>query len=640
MDKIISFDIWDTILKRKCHPEETKLHTCKYIFIKYNNLLKNDYKNIYKILKERNKIEEEISNKNIKLGKDGEYKISDVFNMLLSRIFKLPSTITDELVNEEICKEKSVIYLNPDILPIFEKYKDYKKYCISDFYFGNAHLKELLDSVNVPVKFEKIYSSCDYLLNKRSGNLYKLVEEELKITPENHIHVGDNPYVDIDVANSLGISTIKIDNTSHFDFTCAEKRPFNFNLNSILKNSENMENKLYNIGVTLSPLLYFFVHKIIEHTTINNIEKVFYCTREGETFIKIHKLIQSSSLYTSKISNCEILEVSRMATFSPSLNEFTISELLRLWSQYRSQNLIALFKTLDIDINKYLKYINKYNIDIEEFIDLPFFDFSVQELLNDADFLKEINSELSTKRAELIKYISNLNIFNDTTPLFIVDIGWRGTIQDNLAHIFKNKEISGYYYTLFDFYNLQPKNTHKKSFITNKKTVLEDVAPMITLLEMLFNPESGSVVRYKDGQALRKVKPTESNLVKNYTSHIQEGLFAGAKLINEYLETHPYLSDEFEDYICNIIHRTKTSPPKDLIEIYYKLVHNDTFGTGNYVYKKMKLSWLTKINIFKTRNLLLKEEWREAFMIHNNIHILKYILNFKSLLRKTLKRSN
>ena len=35
MDKIISFDIWDTIIKRKCHPEEIKLHTAKYIVLKY-----------------------------------------------------------------------------------------------------------------------------------------------------------------------------------------------------------------------------------------------------------------------------------------------------------------------------------------------------------------------------------------------------------------------------------------------------------------------------------------------------------------------------------------------------------------------------------------------------------------------------
>ena len=55
MAKIISFDIWDTIIKRKCHPEETKLATSRYIILKYEKELKDKYKNIYEILKEEMK---------------------------------------------------------------------------------------------------------------------------------------------------------------------------------------------------------------------------------------------------------------------------------------------------------------------------------------------------------------------------------------------------------------------------------------------------------------------------------------------------------------------------------------------------------------------------------------------------------
>ncbi len=51
MAKIISFDIWDTILKRKCHPEEIKLHTANYLMLKHEQNLKEKYKNIYEILK-------------------------------------------------------------------------------------------------------------------------------------------------------------------------------------------------------------------------------------------------------------------------------------------------------------------------------------------------------------------------------------------------------------------------------------------------------------------------------------------------------------------------------------------------------------------------------------------------------------
>ena len=46
MAKIISFDIWDTILKRKCHPEEIKLYTANYLMLKHEQNLKEKYKDI------------------------------------------------------------------------------------------------------------------------------------------------------------------------------------------------------------------------------------------------------------------------------------------------------------------------------------------------------------------------------------------------------------------------------------------------------------------------------------------------------------------------------------------------------------------------------------------------------------------
>ena len=66
MQKIISFDIWDTIIKRKCHPEEVKLATARYIILKYENKLKDEYKDIYTILKKRDDIEEKECKRNKK----------------------------------------------------------------------------------------------------------------------------------------------------------------------------------------------------------------------------------------------------------------------------------------------------------------------------------------------------------------------------------------------------------------------------------------------------------------------------------------------------------------------------------------------------------------------------------------------
>lgn len=639
MRNIITFDIWDTIIKRKCHPEEIKLYTANYIFLNYEKEVKNEYKDIYKILKKRNEIEAEICLENKKKGYDDECKIIDVFKRLQEEIFKdKKQDISEELLRAEIEQEKRCIFINPDILPIFEKYKNLKMYCISDFYMGEDSLKELLDYLELPVKIEKIYSSADYLLNKKTGNLYKKAEEEIGIKPEEHIHVGDNQYSDIEVANKLGIETIKTTKIE-FDFVPERGRRFNFDLNTVKRKENLKEDKLFNVGLELSPLLYFFGYSIIEYAIKNKIKTVYYQTREGETFIKIHEMIQKNNPFGMELPKSEIMEVSRMATFSASLKEFSIAELLRLWSQYREQSVKALFKTLAIDINKYKDFMVKYDIDIEEKILFPWFDTRIQQLCKDCEFANKIQVDLENKRKELMMYFKDkMGIEDDNKPLFIVDIGWRGTIQDNLCYLYPNKKIGGYYLALYDYYNLQPENSYKISYLDDKEIRDKEIASMITLLEWIYNPGTGSVTGYNQGKAIRKAKTDETDIVNKYIKPIQEGMFAGAEIINEYMKYHPYESIETKDYVYALIKKIKTNPSKELIEAYYSMVFNDTFGTAEYVKKDDKLSNLERINIFKCRNMLRDEPWKEAFIVYNNIGYMNTLMGMKSFMRKVLRK--
>lgn len=637
MNKIISFDIWDTIIKRKCHPEEIKLHTCKYIILKYENKLKEKYKNIYEILKARDEIEANICKENKEKGNDDECRIIDVFIKLQQKIFKEEiGDISEELLKEEIEQEKRCIFINPEILPIFEQYKNLKMYCISDFYMGADSLKQLLDYLELPVKIEKIYSSADYLLNKRTGNLYKKAEEEIGITPEEHIHVGDNQFCDIEVAKNLGIQTIKTTKTD-FDFLPERGRKFNFNLNDVKVDNKTERNRIFNTGVDLAPLLYFFGYSIVEYAIKNNIDKVYYQTREGETFIKVHELIKKDNPFGVDIPDCETVEVSRIATFSASLKEFSVSELLRLWSQYRIQSMKALFKTLAIDIGPYKTFMGKYDINIEENIVDPWFDVRVQRLCADEEFKSRIQIELDRKKEELLRYFKDKkNIKQDNKPLFTVDIGWRGTIQDNLAYVFPEKLIGGYYLTLYDFYNIQPKNSYKISYLDDENIRDNEIASMITLLEWIYNPGTGSVIEYKDGEAIRKAKDRETEIVKKYIKPLQEGMFVGAKIINDYMKYHPYEAEETKKYVYELIRNIKTKPTKELIDAYYSMVFNDTFGTAEYIEKDDKLSTMQKINILKCRDMLRKETWKEAFIIYNNIGYMNVLTGFKGIIRKIL----
>lgn len=403
----------------------------------------------------------------------------------------------------------------------------------------------------------------------------------------------------------------------------------NFNLDGIKVEEDCREKRLYNIGVDLSPVLYFFVYKIICYGIENNMDNIFYQSREGETFIKVHKIIEDNNIFGRKIPNGDVIEVSRIATFAPSLKDFSISELMRLWSQYSVQSLDDLFKTLDIDIKDYKKSIEKFGIDSSKKIEKIWLDDRIKKMFEDITLKEKIDIEIKKKRAELLKYFETKGIYQDSNKIFVVDLGWRGTIQDNLAYIFEKKHIYGFYFALFDYYNKQPQNTTKQAFISDKKVVDEYIKPLVVLFEMLFNPESGSVVRYKDGKAIRKIKQTEYNTVIDWTSHIQRGMIEGVKVINGYMKKYRPTDAEIDDYIFNIVKKTKEKPPKELVNAYYSLVHNDTFGNGDYLDKGIHLSNWDKLNIIKTRNLLRKEDWKEAFFEYNHTYLLKFLLKVK-----------
>ena len=115
-------------------------------------------------------------------------------------------------------------------------------------------------------------------------------------------------------------------------------------------------------------------------------------------------------------------------------------------------------------------------------------------------------------------------------------------------------------------------------------------------------------------------------------------MFAGAEIINDYMKYHPYEASETKKFVYDLIRKIKTKPSKELVDAYYSMVFNDTFGTAEYVEKDDKLSAKDKLNVIKCRNILRKEAWKEAFIIYNDIEYMNLLTSAKGAARKLLGR--
>lgn len=656
--KVKTFDMWDTLVKRYCHPEEIKLYTANNILYNYNIYLKKEWDTAKKIYLRRIELEAEICNRNKENGNDSECTIRKVLNELLNEILVDNSKIekiVEELVEDEIKREIEVTYINKDILKYIKEAKDNNidMYVVSDFYMGKNDVSKILEHHDLLKYFKEIYVSCDVLKTKRNtGNLFTYFMEKENIKSENITHYGDSNHSDIEMAKSKNIEAIKIANNSNYSFDIDNitadlrlrkvKREINKKNNN--KKSKNdlkeCKDELYNLGIELSPIAYFYIFDAVAEAKKRGYDNIFYQTREGENFIKYHRILEENNIMPFSIPKAELVHVSRVATFAPSLEKIDVANMMRLWSQYRNQTMDAMFISLGMKTEKYEKYLKKYDIDKYQMIYEPYFNYKVLSLFEDEEFLEEINKELNEKKRNIYKYFENRGIENkEDNKMYIVDIGWRGTIQDNLAYLLNNIFIDGEYFTLFEYRNVQRKNTSKHAFIGDLQFAYKYIDPVITILEMLFNSESGSVISYdENGKEIRKEKKEESDYVKNVVSHIQAGMMHGARQINLRLEGRSFTQEQAENYIKDMIKDMKKKPSKLLVDVYYGLVHNDTFGTGTYLKERYRLNMIDKLRPFKIRNQIRESLWKESFYVENNLKLYPKMIKLKSNIRNIFRR--
>ncbi len=651
--KLLSFDIWDTIIRRKCHPDEIKLYTARWIYLSYYPILHENYRDYYTIFQERCAIEGEIGKAAKELGHDDEYSLSQVYLNLLKKILSEEADyeqIALSLVELELNREKYSAYLDPQILNKTKSILADKVVFISDFYTNKAFIESMLEHVKAPFNFNTGYVSCDFSLNKRSGKLFKHVHSEHAITPSEHIHIGDSIHADVNPPNALGMSCIHYINPDEEDKreqlkvqflermkskSISYKAPVSLPYRQEL--SEDQQ-KLRSIGSQHALIFFCFVMEIIEKALISGHERVYYMTREGEFFKRIHDKIAECGLYGVELPKAELIEVSRIATFAPSIREVSLQEFMRIWNQYSTQSMKAFFSSLDVKLENYSNWIQKHGIQPEEEIQYPWLDSRVIQLFEDAGFNEALSQELFDKKAIAMEYLKQIGITEEVDKLFVVDIGWRGTIQDNLSYLLPHIQVEGFYLGLYDFINKQPENTSKSSFLSTHEMnkYLRFVAPV----EMLTNSNSGSVRHYRfdpenNCYLAEKVhEPAEDQVYEKYTLHFQDGVIEGGEDIVRFAEMHSLLSSDLKEQALKLLSELINQPPRLVAKAFFELEHNETFGVGKFMIKKAKFPWKQaflgimskrRMRIFKLK--LEESSWPQGLLVYYNFAALNTLYN-------------
>ncbi len=350
-------------------------------------------------------------------------------------------------------------------------------------------------------------------------------------------------------------------------------------------------------------LFYEFSYWLLYHCHQQNIKKLFFFTREGAFFIVLVKALQKRfNLYPG--IECHLLSVSRIATFLPSVDIDLKNPFQRLWDIYPHQSPRAFFKSLDIEDESLQKiYQQKYgeNFDskISNIATNPIFKHYLKN--NHVDSI--IRKSIKAKKELLTAYLKQNDFLNDTR-IGVVDIGWRGSIQDNLSLIFPEQTIYGFYLGLHRFRRkLTPTNPFKKGFLFNANTggfiqPLTSLMRFVLPLEMLCTPMLGSVKRYRLDDNHKILPEIQRN--KSEKIILEKIIETFQQSVLKDLSSYP-LNDQFRYRKCKKIARQIIwSPQAFQLFVYHNHKFDEEFGLGNATQAypsdvKYKTAWIKSL---------------------------------------------
>ncbi|MCX8507016.1 MAG: hydrolase, partial [Alphaproteobacteria bacterium] len=149
--KLLSLDVWDTLLRRRTHPEAIKRAACQYIYWRLRPILRKFITRSDEIYHLRLATEGKLSKIARQSGRDEEYELFDVLSHMLRAMLSENSVADsefDQLIAEfyqhEIDLEIDRTYPDPMIENFIADYPAEKIIYLSDFYLNSAGLQKIL----------------------------------------------------------------------------------------------------------------------------------------------------------------------------------------------------------------------------------------------------------------------------------------------------------------------------------------------------------------------------------------------------------------------------------------------------------------------------------------------------------------
>ncbi|GAB4170283.1 MAG: hypothetical protein Kow00100_10950 [Geothermobacteraceae bacterium] len=454
--EVVSFDVFDTLLYRKCAPEA---------------VLQNIHRALEKRLqavglplqiplsRARDLAYRKLAAQKVAQGLDFEVGLQEMIPewlRLVSGRSDLPAELAEDFWSTEIDFEKRSIFANGVFIELLHLCRERGKRVVftSDMYLGRACIETILAEHGFE-GFSAGYVSGDHCLLKRTGRLFQLLLQNEGVAPDQVLHVGDDRRADGEMAAAAGIPSLVLAFPEEIRRRQALKKAArNYQagknvapgqvVSLFARNGYSALPVAQVFGLELlGPIFAPFIHRLLERCREEGISRVYFVAREGFLLKAMFDRLAPQVFEPGTEPQGYYLCVSRLTSFLASVREFTLREFRYCHANNAGhpslRNLFAPFGLEEGFLTERARLAGVDDIDAPvragKTAEKLFAHPAIGRLLADDVFLEAIESVCAKQKKGLDSYLSSLDFFRPG-DVALVDVGWSGQIQDNLYQAF------------------------------------------------------------------------------------------------------------------------------------------------------------------------------------------------------------
>lgn len=440
--KLASFDIFDTVLVRKCGKPDN------IFYLLAHHLYPGDAAKREEFFLWRKGAEGAAA----ATLNGRQTTIDDIYSRGGGEKFK--EHTLQQLIDAEKAVESENLTANPVIKAVIEKHRNesFDICFISDMYLPGELLASVLRREGCLLGNERVFVSCEEGARKSTGALYDKVRGIYN--PTHWEHYGDHPVSDVKRAKEKGIKAhlvksgyteteTKLTQTNDYALRCLA----GLQRAARIKTGNSAHAAL--AADFVAPAYIPYVHFVMQKATERGIKKLYFLSRDSYILQKIAE--QAQTLYPA--IELKYLFVSRKALLLPYLQNPTAEKFLAVQDKRTLQGQ---------SVEKLLCSLGTSTKELKEEFSTAFAFTKVTNKNEEQEFLEKIFGNGSTfkprlqelareKRALLNGYFAQEGLYtNEKTAM--VDVGWLGTTRLMINSILREE---GHADTLFFYYGVR-----------------------------------------------------------------------------------------------------------------------------------------------------------------------------------------